>query len=236
MPKPRRDAKMSDAAFLELCESAVWPEVEKALANGANAHARDEAGRTALMRAAIFDRTGIVAAFLDAGLELNAAHAYEKPPLTWAVSYERSEIVAVLLAAGASNALTDNEGHDALWHLRESRRHQWLCFHFRPDEDEVRRVIQLLQAAEKMAVPAVGPCTGNMRHGAGRAFWRFPKFVGLKPTNASGYNPRGSAMPPSDRETGSRYAKRRVFAPGVCAVCAETMERGDSICLIVGKL
>ncbi len=75
--------------------------VKTLLAAGADVHAKDKDGLTALMHAAISRHTAIVHALLDAGADVNAKSAAGTTALTFAGRRGYTNIVRILKEAGA---------------------------------------------------------------------------------------------------------------------------------------
>ena len=98
--KPKRPA-MSDAEFVKLCKSGNVAKVEEAIRNGANVNARNNEGSTALMLAALFERTEIVIVLLQNGAYVNAMNNNGDTDLIWATGFGSTEIVNLLRSYGA---------------------------------------------------------------------------------------------------------------------------------------
>ena len=98
--KPKPPA-MSDEEFIDLCRSSNASKVEEAIQNGANVNARNNEGSTALMLAALFERTEIVIVLLQNGAYVNAMNNNGDTDLIWATGFGSTEIVNLLRSYGA---------------------------------------------------------------------------------------------------------------------------------------
>ncbi len=81
---------------------------------GMDPNAVDEAGNTALMRAAAGGRLELVEKFLDAGADPRATNRAGRTPLMFAAESGRTDVVRAVLGRGADLAATDEEGWTAL--------------------------------------------------------------------------------------------------------------------------
>ena len=83
---------------------------------------------------------------LASGKKADAKGSYGHTALMWAARLpNRPEVVKALLEAGADAALKDKAGHDALWHVQNSKR-------FGPTSDAeiwAQAIIQMLEEAAK---------------------------------------------------------------------------------------
>lgn len=85
----------------------------------ANVDHRDRFGDTALHWAAITGQVASVKRLLAAHATVNAQNGQGVTPLMLAIGNNRSEVVQILLAAGADPKLEDYTGHDALGWARD---------------------------------------------------------------------------------------------------------------------
>ena len=88
-------------------------EVKRLLASGANVNARDAVGNTPLLYAAWAGNELVTAFLLDHGADVNSAQS-GPPVLTWAVLAGRTEVVKLLLSAGARVDVRDIDGRTLL--------------------------------------------------------------------------------------------------------------------------
>ncbi|MBQ6668797.1 MAG: ankyrin repeat domain-containing protein [Deltaproteobacteria bacterium] len=105
-------APQSDDAFIELCEKGTAEEVRSALASGANVHARDNSGWTALMWAAAFNtHPEVVQMLMAGGADVNAKDKKGGTVLMWAAIHNsNSEVVKALLKSGADIHARNKKG------------------------------------------------------------------------------------------------------------------------------
>ncbi len=76
---------MSDDAFFMLCRTVTVEEVRKALASGANVHAKDNDGKTALMFAAgMKANPEVVKVLLENGADVHAVDNNGHDAIWWA--------------------------------------------------------------------------------------------------------------------------------------------------------
>ena len=98
--------------------------MRRALASGANAHARkknrEEHNWTVLMEAAKYNRdVGVINALLDAGADVNARDDNGWSALLAAAAQNSNPgVVEALVEAGANRTATTKDGHDAFWYAR----------------------------------------------------------------------------------------------------------------------
>ncbi|VGO21704.1 ankyrin repeat domain-containing protein [Pontiella sulfatireligans] len=98
----------------EVIEAALYGKLDtinKALAQGYTADARDPENRTALMYAAFNGQTAVVAKLLDVGADINAQDNTGSTALMFASSGPYSETVQLLLDRGAKINMVDNNEH-----------------------------------------------------------------------------------------------------------------------------
>ena len=110
-------AAMSDREFLHLCTtSGTAQEVERAIKDGANVHARSSDGFTALMAAALSNpRADVISVLLQNGLDVNHQSEKGQTALIAAVTYNLNpEVAYVLLNNGADVNIKDESGWTAL--------------------------------------------------------------------------------------------------------------------------
>ena len=89
--------------------------VKALLKAGADVHATDRHGQTALHVAAGQGRTEVITSLLAAGADVHATLNYGgRTALHWAASTGHAETVTLLLEAGADVHATDNRGGNAL--------------------------------------------------------------------------------------------------------------------------
>ena len=105
--KPKRPA-ISDEEFIELCRTVNVQEVEEAIMNGANVNAKDDNGKTVLMRAAMKGYTETARILLKHGADVNAKDNMGWTALIEAADGGHTEVTEVLLQHGANvNAKSD---------------------------------------------------------------------------------------------------------------------------------
>ena len=127
-------AAMSDADFLELCGKGSLQQIVDAIKDGANVHALDKHGRTALMMAACKNpNPEVIPALAKAGVDINAKDSTGRTALMWAAdspSYRPpseaithlSEVITTLLNFGADPKAKDNNGKRAIDYARKNSR------------------------------------------------------------------------------------------------------------------
>lgn len=117
-------AAMPEEEFAELCETGTEEQVQKALQDGADPAARkyyDWGSLPALTLAARAGKLPVVRALLQAGANTDDADVdVGVTALMAGAEGGHPEVVRELLAAGADPKLKDIDGHDALWHARQS--------------------------------------------------------------------------------------------------------------------
>ena len=93
--------------------------VAAALASGAQVHARDEEGNTALMYAAGSEDAKLVHLLVSAGADVNAANARGMTPLMYAAMLDAPEVVWALLDDEADVAARDADGYSAFMYAAQ---------------------------------------------------------------------------------------------------------------------
>ena len=113
---------LGQADWFRAAEYGSVDDVRAALAAGADLHARNVLGQTALMLAASWNENPEVAAvLLDAGADLEARDERDWTALMWAASRnENPEVVTVLLDRGADATATDSRGRRVIDYAREN--------------------------------------------------------------------------------------------------------------------
>ena len=105
----------TDEGLLRLCAANTPEDVQAALANGADANAKDDRGRTALMYAARDCCPEVVAALVEGGADVNARDVRGKTALNWALGFsDHAGVITALLDAGVDVNTRDNSGMTAL--------------------------------------------------------------------------------------------------------------------------
>jgi ankyrin repeat protein len=89
-------------------------EVQRLLAGGARADARDGRGRTALLAATHGNHVEVARVLIAAGADVNARDAIQDSPFLYAGAEGRTEILKLTLAAGADLKSTNRYGGTAL--------------------------------------------------------------------------------------------------------------------------
>ncbi|MEJ2202268.1 MAG: ankyrin repeat domain-containing protein, partial [Desulfuromonadaceae bacterium] len=84
--------------------------IELALEKGADIHATNKSGETALHRAAFVGKVDIIDFLLDQGARINQKNMYDATPLFVAVLRNQLEAVKKLLACGADPSIRNHEG------------------------------------------------------------------------------------------------------------------------------
>ena len=135
------------------------PVVQALLAAGAQVDARNgNDGCTALARAVQrHNDIQTVKMLLDTGANANARCRDGSTPLMQAAIFSGYEVVAALLDAGADKNLKDNNGHDALWHARESARQgsrAKVVENLAARQADDYKILQALQSGTKQTAPA----------------------------------------------------------------------------------
>jgi len=117
-PSPIPQQEVVDAALYGKIDT-----IEKALAEGYKADARDPENRTALMYAAFNGQTAIVKILIKAGADVNAQEKTGSTALMFAASGPYAETVQLLLDHGAKiNMIDSNEHFTALmWAAAEGQ-------------------------------------------------------------------------------------------------------------------
>ena len=105
----------SDAALLQAIDQGDTEGARRLLKQGANTNARDAAGRTALMYAAITGQTRVVLkALLDRGADVNARSSDGTTALIAAATFGDPQAIKMLLSKGAEVNARDASGETAL--------------------------------------------------------------------------------------------------------------------------
>src|SRR5690625_1267127 len=95
--------------IFNLAETGTAEQVREAIAAGAHIEARDDYGRTPLMRASALGSADVVQALLAAGANIEARTDNGGTPLMLASGYDSADVVQALLDAGADiEARNDN--------------------------------------------------------------------------------------------------------------------------------
>ena len=89
-------------------------EVKALLAKGADIHAKDGDGKTALMNAAYYGRKEIVEYLLEQGADINAKYVDGCTALMWAAGEGEAEVVEILLRHSADFCAAERHGQTAL--------------------------------------------------------------------------------------------------------------------------
>ena len=100
-------------------QEALRGRVAAALESGANIHARDEGGNTALMYAVGNEDAELVHLLLAAGAEANAANEWGMTAPMYAAMLDAPQVVRTLLAAGVDGAARDAEGYSAFMYAAQ---------------------------------------------------------------------------------------------------------------------
>jgi ankyrin repeat protein len=108
------DAPARDQSLIAAAESGDLARLKALLAQGANVHARDEQGRTALLAATHGNRVEAARMLLAAGADVNARDAIGDSPFLYAGAAGRLEILRLTLAAGANLKSLNRYGGTAL--------------------------------------------------------------------------------------------------------------------------
>ena len=114
-------AAMTDKEFKLFCRSASYLEIISALDSGANPHAANNQGTTALMEAA--QRNPDVKAvreLLNAGAEINAQNRHGNTALHYAAMQNSPEVVRLLCEHGAETGIRNEDGRNALDYARSN--------------------------------------------------------------------------------------------------------------------
>ena len=117
---------LGQAGWFEVMREGSVEDVRAALDAGADLHAREDYGRTALMFAARWNENPEVAALLlDAGVDVHARDSDGRTALMWAARHSgHPEFIQELLDYGADAAVTDSRGRRAIDHARDNERLQ----------------------------------------------------------------------------------------------------------------
>ena len=114
---------VSDATFLDLCESGTVQDVRRAIRNGANVNAKDKDGRTPLMSSEVLRDPEKLRVLLNAKANVNAKDKNGQTALMEAISHSylaseaNPEVIEALLDAGANVNAKDKDGRTALMQL-----------------------------------------------------------------------------------------------------------------------
>ena len=115
LPRPAYEGDKN--ALINLCNyggSGAVNEARDLIARGINIDEQDENGKTALMRAAAYNRLEIAQELIRAGAALDVQGSDGWTALMRAVSFNSLEIVQELVRAGAALDLQDKDGETAL--------------------------------------------------------------------------------------------------------------------------
>ncbi len=102
---------------LSIHEAAYYGDlaaIEWHINNGSDLNAKDEYGSTPLIIAAIFDKTEVAKALIEAGADLSIRNSDGSTPLHIAAFFCRTSIVEALLENGADKYLKNSSGSTAL--------------------------------------------------------------------------------------------------------------------------
>ena len=105
-----------EEGLLDLCREGTVQEVENAVKNGANIHAKTDFGQTPLMLAMLQNPyQEVITALIKAGADVNAKDNEESTPLMLAAARcLNSEVITALIKAGADVNAKDNNGRTPL--------------------------------------------------------------------------------------------------------------------------
>ena len=117
---PREQSRVDVSPLMQAAKAGRLADVRRLLAAGADAHARDQLGRTALHGAVVQGHPDVVMALLAAGADVHARDKEGGTSLHWAVYQGHADIGRLLLAAGAAVDARDQAGLTALhWAARQ---------------------------------------------------------------------------------------------------------------------
>jgi ankyrin repeat protein len=103
-----------DQPLVEAAAKGDLAAVERLIGRGANVHARDNRGRTALLAATHGNHVAVARALIAAGADVNAKDDIEDSAYLYAGAEGRTEILKLTLAAGADLKSVNRYGGTAL--------------------------------------------------------------------------------------------------------------------------
>lgn len=108
-PDTAQGSAAADAELWQASAEGALAATREALEEGANVHARNDDGNTALMLAAFFGHEDVVKLLLEHGAEVNARNPEGRTPLMFAATFDSPDTVELLLADGAAVDVRDNQ-------------------------------------------------------------------------------------------------------------------------------
>jgi hypothetical protein len=113
------DARLEFGDTILMYVASDEERLEKVLALGADASARDQFGATVLMRAALSNESRPIRLLVRAGADVNAADENGLTALMVAALEDNEDAVETLLLAGADPRVADRDGKTALDHAKD---------------------------------------------------------------------------------------------------------------------
>ena len=144
----RTDSREAGALLRAAAGRGDESEVHHLLETGAVVDARDEAGYTALMRAAYARQAEIIRLLLAAGADVNARSQSGETALIGAALGGSVEVVRLLLDVGADVYAEDTEGLTALKSAQLQH----------PTEDDPGRVVEFCELIDLLQAAQTGIC------------------------------------------------------------------------------
>lgn len=116
-------AAMPDSYFMEFCKNASAEDIRQEIARGANVNAKNKKGMSALMVAAVYNRSPeVIGALIDGGANVNAKNYKANTALIFAAMYSIPEVVKEFVEKGAEVDAVNADNRKALHYARSNKK------------------------------------------------------------------------------------------------------------------